>query len=95
MTHVIRAAHYDETEKRLTTDPVVRAMALDIFEGILAGQVTLDRFTDSGGGPDHPFMLACNARFRELGGTDAGHIGAVPTAVLTVVKDLITIAKGK
>ena len=92
---IIRAAHYDETEKRLTTDPIVRAMALDIFEGTLAGTITLDRLTDSGGGPDHSFMLAANARYREQGGTDGGHIGAVPTAVLTVVRDLIAIVKGE
>lgn len=85
--NVIRAAHYDETEERLRTDPVCLDMATDIIIDVLAGKVTLGTFTDSGGGPDHSFMLGANAEYRKRGGVDGGHIGAVPTAVLWIITD--------
>lgn len=84
---VIRAAHYGETEARLKTDPVVLSMAADLVVGILGGDVDTETFTDSGGGPNHSFMLMANSAYRAKGGTDGGHLGAVPTAVLEVVQD--------
>jgi len=86
---VIRAAHYGETEKRLESDPIVVQMATDLVVGIVGGQVTLDRFTDSGDGPTHEFMLMANRTYRDQGGTDGGHLGAVPTATLTVVREAL------
>jgi hypothetical protein len=78
----IRAAHYAVTEERLTRDPIVKDMALDLYVGgILPAQLApWDDDTVT-----HGWSMRLNARYREMGGTDGGHIGAVPTAVLTLL----------
>jgi hypothetical protein len=82
---MIQASHYSETETRLTGDPVVIAMAQELHQ---AG-MTFDVLTHPGGSPKFDFMMRANDEYRDRGGQDGGHIGAVPTAVLTVLSFLI------
>lgn len=79
----IRAAHYAETERRLQQDPIVQQMAQDVRR---SGDPKSE-FAHDNGTPRHGFMGAANARYRELGGTDGGHLGAIPTAVLALAYD--------
>lgn len=75
-----RAAHYAETERRLQQDPLVQQMAIDI--GVSGDPKST--FAHDNGTPRHEFMLASNERYRELGGTDGGHLGAIANAVLAL-----------
>lgn len=76
---VIRSADYDETEKRLAQDPIVIDMA-----GGLAG-VKREDMVHANGTPRFEFMLGANTEYRDRGGTDGGHIGAVAHALLIVL----------
>jgi hypothetical protein len=78
---VIRAAHYGEVEARLMKDPIVIAMAKG-----LAG-VPVDQMVHPGfdGTPRFEFMQAANREYRERGGQDGGHIGAVAHALLNLL----------
>lgn len=76
---VIKAAHYDETEKRLAQDSIVIAMAKG-----LAG-VKREDLVHANGTPRFEFMLSANKEYRERGGTDGGHIGAIAHALLIVL----------
>jgi hypothetical protein len=77
----IRSKDYDETEDRLAKDPIVIAMAKG-----LAG-VPRDQMVHEGDDatPRFEFMMAANREYRERGGTDGGHIGAVAHALLKVL----------
>jgi len=79
----IRAAHYGETEQRLAHDPIVQAMAQDL------GNVNPAALVHDGEDetPRFEFMLAANDEYRKRGGTDGGHIGAVASAILIVLKE--------
>lgn len=82
MSTTIRAAHYSETEQRLAEDPIVHDLA--------AGLLREDRaeLAHEDGTPRHEFMGAANARYRELGGTDGGHLGAIPSALLALLDEV-------
>lgn len=77
---VIKAAHYDETEKRLAQDPIIIDMA-----GGLKGVARADLVHEDGTTPRFEFMLGANTEYRDRGGTDGGHIGAVAHALLIVL----------
>lgn len=77
----IRAGHYDEVERRLRADPVVRAMARELRGAGTWGAVHED------GTPSHGFMLSANRTYAERGGEITGkHIGAVARAVLALAR---------
>lgn len=80
---VIRAAHYAETEQRLEKDPHVRSIAWDLFNGKIAAASLVHEGTDT---CRFEWTQRINGRYRELGGTDGGHIGAVPTATLALLR---------
>jgi len=81
---VIRSKDYDETEQRLTVDPIVIAMALGLTGAPRAS------LTHDDGTPRFEFMTAANREYRTRGGTDGGHIGAVAAALLTLVGKALT-----
>lgn len=76
---VIQAAHYGETEERLTHDPIIIAMAMGLRD------IPRKELAHDSGTPRHEFMLAANAQYCERGGTDGGHLGAVPKALLMLL----------
>lgn len=76
----LRAAHYAETEQRLLHDPIVQQMAQDV----MASGDPQSEYTHPNGTQTHGFMGAANERYRQLGGTDGGHLGAIATAVLAL-----------
>lgn len=89
---VIEAGHYEETRRRLTSDPIIRQMAGDLHRGIQAGALTrasLVLTVSSGWAPRFEFTQRANGRYRQLGGTDGGHIGAVPEATIRVLDELL------
>lgn len=76
----LRATHYAETEQRLKTDPVIQQMAQEVQR---SGEPQ-SQFAHENGTPRHGFMCSANERYRALGGTDGGHLGAIATAVLAL-----------
>lgn len=80
----IRAKHYDETEQRLTKDPIVRQMASELPWNDLK-----ERFTHESGEPNFDFMMRANETYRERGGNDEGplHIGAIATAIIMIFEE--------
>lgn len=86
---VIQAAHYGETERRLAKDPIVIAMAKGLAD-VPRDQLVHDGADDRTVGTGQPtprfeFMQSANAEYRERGGKDGGHIGAVAHALLLVL----------
>ena len=83
---VIKAAHYGETEARLTQDPIVIAMAKGLAD-VPRGQLVHERAVIGGNEvtPRFEFMQSANAEYRQRGGTDGGHIGAVAHALLNLL----------
>ena len=79
---VIKAKHYGETEARLAKDPIVKEMAKG-----LAGVPMDEMVHEDGETPRFEFMQAANAEYRERGGEDGGHIGAVANALLKVLAE--------
>lgn len=76
---VIRAAHYGETEARLMEDPIVIAMAKGLAD------VPRKEIAHEDGGARFEFMQAANAQYRERGGQDGGHIGAIANALIKLL----------
>lgn len=76
---VIQAAHYGETEARLMEDPIVLAMAQGLAD------VPRKDLAHDDGGARFEFMQRANAEYRERGGKDGGHIGAVANALLKLL----------
>jgi len=72
----IRAAHYDETEKTYTEDPIVIQMASEIPDDLIDG------FTHDNGSANHQFMMMANHEYGNRGGEVHGHIGAIAAAIL-------------
>lgn len=72
----IRAAHYDETEKAYTEDPIVIQMSSEIPDELIA------EFTHEDGAPSHQFMMIANREYANRGGEPHGHIGAIAAAIL-------------
>lgn len=77
----MEAAHYGETRQRLMRDPIVAKMASEIE----AFDPKLERFLHEDGTPRFEFMQRANREYRDRGGKDGGHIGAVAEAI----RDLI------
>lgn len=78
---MIRAKHYDEAEARLAQDPIVIAMAQGLAD------VPRYKLVHDGpdGGPRFEFTQRANAEYRERGGKDGGHIGAISAALLMIL----------
>ena len=76
----IKAAHYNETEERLTKDPIVISMAEALSYNELVGS-----FLHSSGEPTFDFMTRANDTYRERGGKDGGHIGAISQAIIKLI----------
>jgi hypothetical protein len=77
---VLESPDYEETRQRMMWDPIVIAMAKGLRD------VPRDQMAwDGGNTPRHEFMLAANAEYRSRGGTDGGHLGAVPEALIRLV----------
>ena len=74
----IRAKHYGETEERLTKDPIVIEMANELPMEILKD------FLHESGSPNSDLMMRANHEYRERGGEDGGHIGAIAHAILMI-----------
>lgn len=75
----IRAAHYDDDEKRLSEDPIVKQMAAE-----LPNDGFLGRYLHESGEPTFNFMLTANKEYRKRGGTDGAHIGCIAHAILMI-----------
>lgn len=84
---VIRAAHYGETVARLKQDPIVKRMMADVYAAGPEKQAELA----PDGKPVFSFMQAANERYREMGGTDGGHIGAIAEAIFALIADVEAI----
>jgi hypothetical protein len=80
---MIRAKEYGETEERLTKDPIVIEMAHGLAD--TPREQLVHEADEDGEQPRFEFMMAANKEYRERGGTDGGHIGAVATALLKVL----------
>lgn len=80
---VIKAAHYAETEKRLTQDPIVIAMAEELRDAVPRTEMVHPG--PPGDTLRFEFMQAANKEYRKRGGTDGGHIGAVGRAIINVL----------
>jgi hypothetical protein len=77
----IKAAHYNETEQRLTNDPIVQQLASEIPWNVIN-----ERFTNDAGEPTFDFMMRANEEYRFRGGEDGGHIGAIANAIISIVE---------
>lgn len=89
-TTVIRAAHYGETERRLESDVHAISLATELAAGIRAGRLARADLTHPGSSTVRfEWTQRINGEYRRRGGTDGGHIGAVPTAVVTVLDRLL------
>lgn len=66
--------------KRLKSDPIVQQLTHDVRQ---SGD-PISAFAHDNGTPRNEFMHASNQRYRELGGTDGGHLGAIANAVLAL-----------
>ena len=78
----IRAAHYDETEARLMKDPIVIQLASELPWNELK-----ERFTHESGEPNFDFMMRTNEEYRNRGGKDGGHIGAIATSIINLIDE--------
>lgn len=74
---VIESPDYEQTRQRLMRDPIV----IDMAKGLLR-ESRNDLVHEGSDTPRHEFMLAANAEYRRRGGTDGGHLGAVPEALI-------------
>jgi len=75
---VIEGAQYETTRRELMEDPLIQQMAQSIpIEA-------LPLITHEDGTPHLDFMIKANRRYRDLGGTRGGHIGAVAEAILRI-----------
>jgi hypothetical protein len=81
----LRSKDYGETEARLAQDPIVIAMAKGLAGVPREELVHVDEDGDEGGAR-FEFMQSANAEYRERGGKDGGHIGAVANALLLVLE---------
>lgn len=76
----IQAAHYAEARNKLMTDPIIQ----DMVVGLEA--VSLDALQHDDGTPRFEFMQVANAEYDKRGGTYKAHLGAVPEALLALLK---------
>jgi hypothetical protein len=83
MATVIRSKDYDIIEERLAQDPIVIAMAHGLADVPRKELVSVD--SDGDEVPRFEFMMSANKEYRERGGSDGGHIGAVAHALLRVL----------
>lgn len=83
---VIESEQYATTRTRLTQDPVVRAMAAELYAGIRAGKVTSASLFHDDGSPRFELMQRTNAEYVARGGesNEARHIGAIAEAIVLV-----------
>lgn len=82
----IRAAHYDETVKKMRRDPILWAMALSLN---LAPRETI---VHDNGGARFEFMTRANDEYHNVrGGEIYGHIGAVAEALLSLLDNPPTV----
>lgn len=84
----IEADHYREEEAALRADPIIKAMAAEIKEGLDAGAVTMDEFVHETGTPKHGFMGGAGAEYRKRGGEKGRSIGGPARAVLAELREL-------
>jgi hypothetical protein len=83
---VIEAGHYEETRQRLTKDPIVIAMANELKGKVPRSElVHNDDPNDPRPTPRFDFMMKANAEYRDRGGTDGGHMGAIAEAILRLI----------
>jgi hypothetical protein len=84
----IESEDYEITRQRLMKDPIIIDMAGGLknepVEGLCHGELPKYK-TDPWPTPRFEFMMAANAEYRERGGTDGGHIGAVAEALLRLI----------
>jgi hypothetical protein len=89
---VIESADYEECRQRLMKDPIVINMAGGL-RGIPLMQMVHQEDVDENGKlkdphptPRFEFMMSANAEYRERGGTDGGHMGAIAEALIRLVQ---------
>jgi hypothetical protein len=85
---VIESADYEQTRQRLMKDPIIIAMAKEMAghpKSELAHGELPKYKDDPWPTPRFEFMMAANSEYRERGGTDGGHIGAVAEALLRLL----------
>lgn len=85
---VIESADYEQTRQRLMKDPIIIDMAGGL-KGVPKSELAhgdIPKYkTDPWPTPRFEFMMAANKEYRERGGTDGGHIGAVAEALLRLL----------
>jgi hypothetical protein len=82
---VIASPHYRAVEDKLMQDPLVQTMAAQVLAGGVEKAQQLHLW-DTAWHPSFAFMQMCNARFSELGGRGASHIGAVANSVIRLIR---------
>jgi hypothetical protein len=78
---VIEADHYRREVVALENDPIIRAMAEEMPEGLNTPDITHDD-----GSPNFNFMMAASHEYNARGGTQASSIGGPAKAILRVLK---------
>lgn len=82
---VLESPEYAATRARLTEDPIVQAMAAELYAGVRAGHVTSAQlFHDDDGSPRFELMQRTNTEYARRGGTGQGHIGAIAEAIVLI-----------
>jgi hypothetical protein len=87
MTSVIESDSYREEERELKEDPIIRALAAEVREGLDAGAVDRAEFMTEDGHARHGFMLGAKNEYHKRGGTKARTIGGPARAVLALLKE--------
>jgi hypothetical protein len=87
MTGVIESDKYRDEERELKADPIIRALAAEVREGLDAEAVTRDEFTHDSGTATFTFMQGASAEYRDRGGTKARTIGGPARAVLALLEE--------
>lgn len=85
MAGVIESDSYRDEKRELKADPIIRALAAEVREGLDAGAVTMDEFTHESGAPVYVFMLGASEEYRKRGGKDAHSIGGPARAILALL----------
>jgi hypothetical protein len=82
---VIESADYEETRQRLMLDPIVMDMA-EGLRGVPKEQLVHNEDPDDPRPtPRFEFMMAANTEYKNRGGTDGGHIGAIAEVLLRLI----------
>ena len=84
----IESEDYEIVRQRLMKDPIVIGMAVGLDGVPMEQLIHNDDPKDPRPTPRFEFMMQANKTYRERGGTDGGHIGAVAEALIRLVQSV-------